>query len=232
MMPRGSGDHQHTVSGTADSSIGKIPCRYAPTSVAGSRSPPAAMRSSAGQSDAGGNRHRGSPTGVGVVFQPVTPGVVIDRTALMITRVPDCRWDTLIGCFGRSKAAACSCFSRCFLRTCSRRWSPQYAVGAGPAFQRSTLRVLPRGHLQWRGEEYLRDVNSALAGFVRAQTAAAVIVGCLCVCGFMLIGVPSALSMGIAAGILELIPALGPLTALIMTAAQAGDRVLAAVVFL
>ena len=37
-----------------------------------------------------------------------------------------------------------------------------------PGFQRSALRVLPRGHLQWRGEEYLRDVNSALAGYVRA----------------------------------------------------------------
>jgi predicted PurR-regulated permease PerM len=103
---------------------------------------------------------------------------------------------------------------------------------AAPAFQRSTLRVLPRGHLQWRGEEYLRDVNSALAGYVRAQTAAGVIVGLLCVCGFVLIGVPSAISMGVAAGILELIPALGPLTALIMTAAQAGDRVWAAVLFL
>ena len=26
-----------------------------------------------------------------------------------------------------------------------------------PSFRRSTLRVLPRGHLQWRGEEYLHD---------------------------------------------------------------------------
>ena len=42
-----------------------------------------------------------------------------------------------------------------------------------PAFQRSALRVLPRGHLQWRAEEYLHDVNSALAGYVRAQIAAA-----------------------------------------------------------
>src|SRR6185436_15456302 len=31
---------------------------------------------------------------------------------------------------------------------------------AAPGFQRSTLRVLPHGHLQWRAEEYLRDVNS------------------------------------------------------------------------
>jgi predicted PurR-regulated permease PerM len=101
-----------------------------------------------------------------------------------------------------------------------------------PGFQRSALRVLPRGHLQWRGEEYLRDVNSALAGYVRAQTAAAFIVGALCVCGFVLLGLPNAVSMGVAAGILELIPGIGPLVALIMAASQAGDRVLFALAFL
>src|SRR5436853_148817 len=58
-----------------------------------------------------------------------------------------------------------------------------------PSFRRSTLRVLPRGHLAWRGEEYLHDVNSALAGYIRAQSAAAAIVGVMCVSGFVLIGV-------------------------------------------
>ena len=60
--------------------------------------------------------------------------------------------------------------------------------------------MLPHGHLQWRAEEYLRDVNSALAGYVRAQAAAAVIVGFVCVAGFVLLGVPSAVSLGVAAG--------------------------------
>jgi predicted PurR-regulated permease PerM len=103
---------------------------------------------------------------------------------------------------------------------------------AAPTFQRSALRVLPRGHLRWRGEEYLRDVNSALAGYIRAQTAAAVIVGTICVLGFVLIGVPSAVSMGVAAGILELVPAIGPLTALLIASSQAGDRLVAIVIFL
>ena len=101
-----------------------------------------------------------------------------------------------------------------------------------PGFQRSTLRVLPRGHLQWRAEEYLRDVNSALAGYIRAQAAAGVIVGTACVCGFALLRVPSAVSMGVAAGVLELVPALGPLTALIMASSQAGGHVVGVVVFL
>lgn len=100
-----------------------------------------------------------------------------------------------------------------------------------PAFQRSALRVLPRGHLQWRFEEYLRDVNSALAGYVRAQAAAAVIVGVTCVAGFVLLGTRSAISLGVLAGILELVPGIGPLTVLLIATSQ-GDRVVAIVVFL
>jgi len=103
---------------------------------------------------------------------------------------------------------------------------------AAPGFQRSTLRVLPHGHLQWRAEEYLRDVNSALAGYVRAQVAAAIIVGFACVAGFVLIGIPSAVSVGVAAGVLELVPAIGPLTALIVAGSQAGNKVFAVIAFL
>lgn len=105
-------------------------------------------------------------------------------------------------------------------------------VCGAPAFQRSALRVLPRGHVQWRAEEYLRDVNSALAGYIRAQTAAALIVGVVCVVGFTLIGIESAVSMGVAAGILELVPAIGPLTALLIASTQAGDHLIAVTTFL
>jgi predicted PurR-regulated permease PerM len=71
------------------------------------------------------------------------------------------------------------------------------------------------------------------AGRLRARAAAAgVIVGTACVCGFLLLGVPSAVSTGVTAGILELIPAIGPLTALLIAGAQAGDRVLAVIAFL
>jgi predicted PurR-regulated permease PerM len=103
---------------------------------------------------------------------------------------------------------------------------------AWPAFRRSTLRVLPRGHLQWRGEEYFQDVNSALAGYIRAQTVAAFVVGLTCVAGFALIGVPSAVSMGVSAGILELVPGIGPVTALLIAVTQSGDKALAVIAFL
>ena len=101
-----------------------------------------------------------------------------------------------------------------------------------PTFRRSALRVLPRGHLAWRGEEYLHDVNSALAGYIRAQAAAGVIVGLLCVSGFALIGVPAAVSLGVAAGILELVPGIGPVTTMLIAVTQAGDRALAVIAFL
>ena len=101
-----------------------------------------------------------------------------------------------------------------------------------PAFQRSALRVLPRGHLQWRAEEYLRDVNSALAGYVRAQIAAAMIVGLSSVSGFVLLGVPSAVSLGVLTGVLEFVPGIGPLTALLVASSQAGDHLAAVILFL
>jgi predicted PurR-regulated permease PerM len=106
-----------------------------------------------------------------------------------------------------------------------------FLLAGAPAFQRSALRVLPRGHLQWRAEEYVRDVNSALAGYVRAQAAASVIVGAICVAGFLLLGTPSAISLGVLAGILELVPAIGPLTVLLIATSQ-GEGVVAIVLFL
>jgi len=101
-----------------------------------------------------------------------------------------------------------------------------------PAFERSALRVLPRGHLQWRVEEYLRDVNSALAGYVRAQLAAALIVGIACVCGFILLRIPSPVALGVTAGVLELVPVIGPLTVLLVASSQAGNHLLGVILFL
>jgi predicted PurR-regulated permease PerM len=54
----------------------------------------------------------------------------------------------------------------------------------------------------------------------------------MCVGGFVLIGVPSAVSMGVAAGILELVPGIGPATTVLIAVTQAGDRVLAVIAFM
>jgi len=80
------------------------------------------------------------------------------------------------------------------------------------SFRRSALQMLPRGRLRWRGDEFFQDVNSALAAYIRAQLIACLLIGVVCTVGFMLLGVPYALVLGILAGILEFIPLAGPLT--------------------
>jgi predicted PurR-regulated permease PerM len=103
---------------------------------------------------------------------------------------------------------------------------------AAPGFRRSAQRLVPHGHLQWRADEYLRDVNSALAGYVRAQLAAGVIIGLICTAAFSFFGLPYAMSMGVAAGALELVPVIGPIATLLMASSQAQELALAVLVFL
>jgi predicted PurR-regulated permease PerM len=56
----------------------------------------------------------------------------------------------------------------------------------------------------------LHDVNEALAAYIRAALTACLIVGTINSVGFMAIGVPYALVLGVASGALELIPLVGP----------------------
>jgi len=100
-------------------------------------------------------------------------------------------------------------------------------------FRRSSLRALPRTHLQWRAGEFLSDVNAAFAAFVRASLIAAVIVGAVCTAGFALLRVPGASLLGLAAGLLELVPVLGPLTvAVVATNGLSAKHALAVLAFL
>jgi predicted PurR-regulated permease PerM len=80
------------------------------------------------------------------------------------------------------------------------------------SFRRSALQMLPRGRLRWRGDELFQDVNAALAAYIRAQLIACLLIGCLCTLGFILLGVPYALVLGLIAGLFEFIPLAGPLS--------------------
>ncbi len=73
------------------------------------------------------------------------------------------------------------------------------------------LRVLPRGHLRVRGVEFLAELNETLAAYIRAQVTACLLIGVVCTIAFLVIGVPYAVVLGIAAGVLEFIPMAGPL---------------------
>lgn len=79
-------------------------------------------------------------------------------------------------------------------------------------FRVSLLRIFPSGRWRARAEAVLADVNSTLAAYTRAQLISCVFIGGICTLAFYLFGVKYALLLGIAAGILEFIPLLGPLT--------------------
>ncbi|MDP2054714.1 MAG: AI-2E family transporter [Acidobacteriota bacterium] len=99
-------------------------------------------------------------------------------------------------------------------------------------FRRSTTRALPTPHLQWRGNEFLRNLNRILAVYTRAQITAAVLVGFMCWAGFAALGLPYPGTLGIAAGVLEMVPLAGPLVVAVVATGMAGERVVAVLVFL
>ncbi|HEX8495230.1 MAG TPA: AI-2E family transporter [Pyrinomonadaceae bacterium] len=84
------------------------------------------------------------------------------------------------------------------------------------SFRRSALSMLPRGRWRWRGDEFFQDVNSTLAAYIRAQLIACLLIGTICTLGFLIIGVPYALLLGLIAGILEFIPLVGPLVVAVL----------------
>jgi predicted PurR-regulated permease PerM len=87
------------------------------------------------------------------------------------------------------------------------------------SFRRAALQMLPRGRMRWRGDELFQDVNSTLAAYIRAQLIACLLIGVICTLGFILIGVPYALVLGILAGFLEFIPLAGPLVIFVLAVA-------------
>ena len=104
------------------------------------------------------------------------------------------------------------------------------------SFRRSALQMLPRGRWRWRGDELFQDINSTLAAYIRAQLTACLLIGTVCTLGFLIIGVPYALLLGLIAGILEFIPLVGPLVVAVLatgiTSFYSFKQAIAVVVFL
>jgi predicted PurR-regulated permease PerM len=98
------------------------------------------------------------------------------------------------------------------------------------------LRILPGKRSRLRGIEFLDELNETLAAYVRAQVTACLLIGVVCTIGFLVIGVPYAVVLGIAAGVLEFIPLAGPLTVGLVAASFAAfhslGQVLAVLIFL
>lgn len=81
----------------------------------------------------------------------------------------------------------------------------------GELLRDSALHILPRGRLRSRGVKFLGELNESLAAYTRAQVTACLLIGVVCTAAFLIIGVPYAVVLGIAAGALEFIPMAGPL---------------------
>lgn len=102
-----------------------------------------------------------------------------------------------------------------------------------PVFRRSTLRGLPQGHARWRGNELLTQVNGVLAGYARAQVFSCLIVGAIAAAGLALIRVPYPLLVGLAAGLFEFVPVVGPIAAaLLVVGLVRGTHLVVALAFL
>ncbi len=74
------------------------------------------------------------------------------------------------------------------------------------------LRILPGKGSRSRGVDFLDELNETLAAYIRAQVTACLLIGVVCTIGFVAIGIPYAIVLGVAAGLLEFIPLAGPLT--------------------
>jgi len=98
--------------------------------------------------------------------------------------------------------------------------------------RRTTARLLPTPHLRWRGDEFLRNLDSVLAAYTRAQALSAVIVGGICWIGFAALGLPYPGTLALVAGLSEMLPVAGPIIAAVVAAAAAPGSVVGVLVFL
>jgi predicted PurR-regulated permease PerM len=89
-------------------------------------------------------------------------------------------------------------------------------------FESAALRMVPDGAPRERGRALLRDLDGVLAAYIRAQLLACLLIGTICTVGFLLIGLPYALVLGLLAGLLEFIPLVGPLVVALVATVVGG----------
>ena len=89
-------------------------------------------------------------------------------------------------------------------------------------FRQGLLRALPRGRLRGRGADLVEDIDATMAAYMRAAVLGCLLITVICTIGFIVIGVPYALLLGVFAGLLEFIPLVGPLVVALGTTLIAG----------
>ena len=81
----------------------------------------------------------------------------------------------------------------------------------GKTFSYKLLTSLPEAGMRRRAANFLKDVSETLAAYIRAQLLACLIVGVIVGAGLWLLGTPYPLVLGVAAGLFEFVPVIGPL---------------------
>jgi predicted PurR-regulated permease PerM len=74
------------------------------------------------------------------------------------------------------------------------------------------LSSLPAADMRFRVATFLKDVSETMAGYIRAQLLASLIVGVVVGVGLWLLGLPYPLIFGVGAGLFEFIPLVGPVS--------------------
>lgn len=74
------------------------------------------------------------------------------------------------------------------------------------------LSSLPAADMRFRVATFLKDVSETMAGYIRAQLLASLMVGVVVGVGLWLLGLPYPLIFGVGAGLFEFIPLVGPVT--------------------
>lgn len=106
----------------------------------------------------------------------------------------------------------------------------------GRRFRQYFLAALPKADLRVRVADFLQDVSETLAAYIRAQLIACLLIGVIVGTGLKLLGVSYPLVLGVAAGLLEFIPLVGPaligITAALVASFHSWGSTLAVLAFL
>jgi predicted PurR-regulated permease PerM len=89
-------------------------------------------------------------------------------------------------------------------------------------FRQRALRLFLERRLRWRGDLFFEEVSRTLAAYIRALLAGCIVVATICTLGFLAFGIPYPLLFGVAAGLLEFLPLVGPFLIAVVAVGVAG----------
>ncbi len=90
-----------------------------------------------------------------------------------------------------------------------------YLIVERPSLHRYLTRLFSDGNAEKKAEDMIVSVERQVGGWVRGELFLMIVIGAMTYFGLLLLGIPYALPLSVLAGILELVPNLGPIIAAI-----------------